>query len=175
MLIAELLEKLVYRHGESDLGAGGGQLRLRFVYADEFGFRAAARQIYKMPAHGSGREREKMLPALPIPVLCRHQADVDLIDQLRRLQRVPLSFAPHYIVRKASQVRVDEIEQFVLHVLAALPPPGKQLCDLARLFQIAHRSCDGTRTFVLIPVPNCLNCFTERTPLRSQKRLAEFS
>src|ERR1039457_5246628 len=116
MLLAELLEKLVYRHGESDLGAGGGQLRLRFLDANEFGSWASARQIDKVPAHGSGRERKKMLPVLPIPVLRRHQADIDLIDQLRRLQRVPLAFAPHYIVRKASQVRVDKIEQFVLHV-----------------------------------------------------------
>ena len=57
--------------------------------------RPSARMIDEIMPHGSSRYSEEMPPVPPIPVLGRHQAHVDLVNQLGCLQRVALALALH--------------------------------------------------------------------------------
>src|SRR5258707_1152133 len=87
-----------------------------------------------MPAHGPAGDCEKVLPVLPVHFLCpARKANVDLIDQLGRLQRVALALTLHQVMREPAQVSVDQPEKFVFSLRASFPPLLQELGNLSEL------------------------------------------
>ena len=82
--------------------------------------------IDQIPTHRSGRYCEKMLPALPVAILGAYHPEVDLVDQLRGLQRVPLPLTLHHMMRQTAQMWHDECEEIVFGRTAASLPLMQQ-------------------------------------------------
>ena len=69
--------------------------------------------IEQDPPHRFSRGGEEVPAAVPVPdVLSVHQAEVRLVDQRRRLQRLPRLFMGQPLSRQLAQLFVDEWEQF---------------------------------------------------------------
>ena len=65
-----------------------------------------------------------MLPVLPIAVLCRHHAEINLVHQLGGLQGVILALALHQVVSQSAQVGEHQGEKLVF----GLATPSRHWC-----------------------------------------------
>ncbi len=91
----------------------------------------SARMIDQISSHGSSRYSEKMLPVLPIPILGRDHAEINLVHQLGGLQGVVLALALHQIVSQSAQVGEDQREELVFSLAASLSPLVQKVRDVS--------------------------------------------
>jgi hypothetical protein len=71
-----------------------------------------------------------MLPGLPISILSRDKADIDLIHQFGRLQRMAPPLTLYAEVRQASQVSVHQLEKQVFCFRVSVAPFTQELRNI---------------------------------------------
>src|ERR1019366_1674054 len=92
--------------------------------------RAAARMVYKMPAHGPRSDGEEMPPVLPVLVFRSNKAHVNLVHQFGGLQGMTLPLTPHQVTRQPAKIGHHTSEKFVLGFAAASAPFMQQTRDV---------------------------------------------
>ncbi len=103
-----------------------------------------ARMIDQDPAHDLRGYAKKMGSALPVdPTLVDH-AEIHLVNQRGRLQRVADSFHPKLARCDAAQLRVDEWQQLIKRNAVAATPTD-------RVWVVFHWDEQGWQSFVSDP------------------------
>ena len=82
--------------------------------------------VHKDLAHQAGRDTKKMRSALPRRVGLIDEANISLVNQRRRLQRVSLAFFAKVTGGKLTELAVDQGRQVIQRPLVPLGPFRKQ-------------------------------------------------
>src|SRR5262249_37713342 len=86
---------------------------------------ASARRVDEDAAHCAGGDGEKVRAIVPADLRDVDEAQVGLVDECRRLERVAATLASHVVAREAVQLGVDERNQSIECILIAAAP-GQQ-------------------------------------------------
>lgn len=129
----QALESLVERqqidlrldHRAGDLGEGDGD-----DAAAPLAGPAPASVVDQDLAHQPRRSAEEVCPVLPARLLSVEKAQVDLVQERRRLQGVTGRLAFEDPPRLPVQLVVDQVEKIVRGIRAALVPGAQQVGDL---------------------------------------------
>ena len=81
-----------------------------------------ARMIHHDPPHQPRRDGEEMRAVSPARPLLVDQADIGLVDERRRLERVPGALASQLRARQPAQLLVDERHELLARRLTTLAP-----------------------------------------------------
>ena len=86
---------------------------------------ALLRVIDEDPTHGARRDGEEMRAILPIDRSGRREAQIGLVNECRRAQRVIRSLGPETRLREATKLVVDARDERVERLLVAISPASK--------------------------------------------------
>ena len=90
-----------------------------------------ARVVDQDPPHGLRRHAKELRPVEPRHALLSHQADVRLVHERRRLQRVIAALAPQVRSGPFAKLLVDEGDQVLSRLKIAARPLLQQMTDPA--------------------------------------------
>ena len=106
-----------------------------------------------------------MGPVLSADLPGLHQAEIALVDELSRLQRVIRALASHVRARNRAQLRMDERGQFLERSVVALTPGVKQGGESDGL------NTSGPKAAVRhILGANCVDCTRRKAQGREYRR-----
>ena len=85
--------------------------------------------VHEDAAHDLRRDTKEVRAMLPVFIFLPEQAQIHLVDQGCRLQRVPDALLPHIAVRHPVQFGVDQRQQFIERRAVAPAPTLQQITD----------------------------------------------
>ncbi len=94
-----------------------------------------ARVVHENPPHGRRRRAVEVPPAVEAHLAQHREAQIQLVDQRGRLQRVPVAFVPQESVRHPAQLPVHQREQLLHRGGVAVVPAVEQLCDVSHVWR----------------------------------------
>ena len=80
-------------------------------------------------SHYVRRDGKEVCPVLPVAICFPNQAEVNFVDERRRLQRMVRTLLFHVVRRKTSELPVDEWYQPTHGVRVARPKFKQKTCD----------------------------------------------
>src|SRR5215207_6612199 len=112
--------------------ADDGHLRERHLHgpAAALGAVTVARVVEQDASHDLRGDGEEVRAVLPVHALLVDEPEVRLVDERRRLERVPRVLAPHEVARDAVQLSLDEREEAFERRPVAVAPCDEQPRDL---------------------------------------------